>query len=87
MKHDRDFDTRYFYNPHIQGVNYSLFIILLKEMMSMESKGQLGAAPAASPLLSSQSSDLYCVFRVSLSPSHEIIKEGVYIVRFRSTVP
>jgi hypothetical protein len=36
---------------------YSLFIMLLKEMVLMELKGQPGAAPAASPLLSSQSSD------------------------------
>jgi hypothetical protein len=26
--------------PIVLGVNYSLFIMLLKEMMSMESKGQ-----------------------------------------------
>jgi hypothetical protein len=50
MKHEREFDTSYFHNPHIQGVNYSLFIMLLKEMMSIESKGEPGAAPAASPL-------------------------------------
>jgi hypothetical protein len=34
-------------------MNYSLFIMVLKEMVSMEVKGQPGAAPAASPLLSS----------------------------------
>jgi hypothetical protein len=84
MKHEREFDTSYFHNPHIQGVNYSLFIMLLKEMMSMESKGQPGAALTASPLQSLQSSDLYCVFCVSLSPSHKIIEGVVYIVRYMS---
>jgi hypothetical protein len=34
-------------------MNYSLFIMVLKEMLSMELKGQLGAALVASPLLSS----------------------------------
>jgi hypothetical protein len=56
MKHEREFDTSYFHNPHVQGVNYSLFIMLLKEMVSMESNGQPGAALAVT-LLSSQSSD------------------------------
>jgi hypothetical protein len=32
MKHKREFDTSYFHNSHVQGVNYSLFIMLLKEM-------------------------------------------------------
>jgi hypothetical protein len=54
----REFDTSYFHNPHDHEMNYSVFIMVLKEMMSMESKGQPGAASAASPLLSSQSSDL-----------------------------
>jgi hypothetical protein len=53
MKHEREFDTSYFHNPHNPGVNYSLFIMLLKEMASMESNGQPTAAPVASPLLSS----------------------------------
>jgi hypothetical protein len=57
MKHEREFDTTYFHNPHFQGVNYFLFIMLLKEMVSMESKGQPGAAPLASSNLSSQSAD------------------------------
>jgi hypothetical protein len=52
MKHERYFDTSYFHNPVVHGVNYSLFIMLLKEMISMESKGQPGAASVASPLLS-----------------------------------
>jgi hypothetical protein len=49
MKHKREFDISYFHNPIVQGVNYSLFIMLLKEMVSMESKEQPGVAPAASP--------------------------------------
>jgi hypothetical protein len=39
MKHEREFDTSYFHIPYVQRVNYSLFIILLKEMASMELKG------------------------------------------------
>jgi hypothetical protein len=72
MKHEREFDTSYFHNHVIQEVNYSLFIMLMKEMVSMESKGKPGAAPAASPLLSSQSSEQFCVFYVSLPPPHII---------------
>jgi hypothetical protein len=53
MKHEREFDTSYFHNPHVHGMNYSLFIMVLKEMMSMDSKGKPGEAPEASPLLSS----------------------------------
>jgi hypothetical protein len=34
-------------------MNYSLFIMVLKETILMEMKGQPGAAPTASPLLSS----------------------------------
>jgi hypothetical protein len=62
MKHDREFDTSYFHDPHSPGVNCSLFIMLLKEMVSMELKGQPKVASAASPLLSSQSSDQFPVF-------------------------
>jgi hypothetical protein len=72
MKHEREFDISYFHNPIVQEVNYSLFIMLMKEIVSMESKGKSGAAPAASPLLSSQSSDQFCVFYVSPPPLHEI---------------
>jgi hypothetical protein len=50
----------------------------------MEAKGQSGAAPAAAPLLSSQYSDLYGVFRISLPPPCEITNVGVCIVGFRS---
>jgi hypothetical protein len=50
----------------------------------MESKGQPGAAPAASPLLSLQSIDLFGVFRVSPPPRHEIARGVLYIVGFRS---
>jgi hypothetical protein len=58
-------------------MNYSLFIMVMKEMMSMEEKGQPRAATAASPLQSSQFADLYCVFSVSLSP-HPKIAQGSY---------
>jgi hypothetical protein len=64
-------------------MKYSLFIMVMKEMMSMEAKGQMGAAPAASPLLSSQYSDLYYMFSVSLPPCRKITRL-TYIVDFRS---
>jgi hypothetical protein len=50
--------------------------MVLEEMMSMESKGQPGADPAAAPLLSSQSSDLYGVFHVSLPLLPKIARMG-----------
>jgi hypothetical protein len=43
-------------------VNNSLFTLLLKQMVSMESNAQPEAAPAASPLLSLQFVDLYYFF-------------------------
>jgi hypothetical protein len=46
--------------------------------------GATGAAPAASPLISSQSADPYGLFRVSSSPRHEITQGVLYIVAFRS---
>jgi hypothetical protein len=52
-------------------------------MMSMETKGQPGAAPAASLLQSSQSVDPFRVFCVSTPPRHKIARGGVYIVDFR----
>jgi hypothetical protein len=58
--------------PIVQGANYSLFIMLHKEMVSMESKGQPGAAPTTYPLISSLCLDLYGVFVVSLPPHHEV---------------
>jgi hypothetical protein len=58
--------------------------LVLKEMISMESKGQPGVALVASPLLSSQSSDLHGVFHVFLPRHREIAKWGVYS-RFRSS--
>jgi hypothetical protein len=76
MKHEREFATSYFHNPHVQGVNYSLFIMLLKEMVSMESKGKLGAALTASLLVSLQFLDPYGVFHVSLSPRREVAQGG-----------
>jgi hypothetical protein len=84
MKHEREFDTNYFHNPIVQGVNYPLFIMLLKEMVSMESKGQLGAVPAASPLISSPSSDQNCVFHVSPLTPRQVARGVLYIAGFRS---
>jgi hypothetical protein len=81
MKHKREFDKSYFHNPIVQGVNYSLFIMLLKEM---ESKGQSSVALAAAPVLSSQSSNQFCVFCVSPSPCREIARGALYIASFRS---
>jgi hypothetical protein len=65
-------------------MNYSLFNIVTKVVVSMEVKGQPGIALAASPLLSSQSSDLFHVFHVSTPPSHEIACWVIYIVDFSS---
>jgi hypothetical protein len=73
MKHAREFDISYFYNPVVQGMNYSLFIMLLKEMVSMELKRQPGVA---SPLLSSQSLDMFRIFCVSPPPRREIALTG-----------
>jgi hypothetical protein len=39
MKHEREFDTSYFHIPIVHGVNYSLLIMLLKEMVAMALKG------------------------------------------------
>jgi hypothetical protein len=50
----------------------------------MELKGKLGAALAASPLLSSQCSNQFCVFCVSPPPHREMAKGVLYIVGFRS---
>jgi hypothetical protein len=58
-------------------VNYSLFIMLLKEM---ELKGQPGLALAMSPLLSSQSTNLFGVF----CARHEITQGVLFIVGFWS---
>jgi hypothetical protein len=59
--------------------------MVLKKVVSTESKGQPGAAPAAAPLLSSQSADLYCLFRVSPPLRHKIARGGGYIVSFNFT--
>jgi hypothetical protein len=37
---------------HIPGVNHSLFVMMLKDVVSMETEEQPRAAPAAAPLLS-----------------------------------
>jgi hypothetical protein len=68
----------------VEGVTYSLFIMLLKEMVSMELKGQPGAAPAASSLLSLQSSDRMMCFVFLHCPLTKSPEEGVYIIGFRS---
>jgi hypothetical protein len=59
-------------------MKYSPVIMVPKEMVSMESKGQLGAAPVASSLLSSQSIDLYYVFCVFPQPGRKIARGGIY---------
>jgi hypothetical protein len=54
-----------------------------KEMMSMEAKGQPGAAPVASSLISLQSVDLYGVFRVySPPPLEDRMREDPFHSRF-----
>jgi hypothetical protein len=50
----------------------------------MEAKGQPGVAPAAYPLLSSQSLDQNFVFCVSPPPRREIARGVLGIVSFRS---
>jgi hypothetical protein len=49
----------------------------------MEAKGQSGAAPAGSPLLSLRSSYMFCVFSISMPPHHKITRGG-HIVGFSS---
>jgi hypothetical protein len=66
---------------HSLRMNYSIFIMEMKETMSMEENGQPGAALAAPPLLSSQSLDLFRVFTVPMPPPREIPRG--YIVSFR----
>jgi hypothetical protein len=50
----------------------------------MEVKGQPGAAPTASPVLSSQYAYPFCVFLVSPPPYHEIAQGISFIIGFRS---
>jgi hypothetical protein len=69
---------------HSPRINYSLFIMVPKEMVSMKVKGQLRAAPIASSLLSSQSADPYCVFHVTPPPHREISWGVPFIAGFRS---
>jgi hypothetical protein len=59
-------------------MNYSLFIMVMKEMMSMEEKGQPGEASAASPSYP-HSLQIYIIYFVFLS--HPIVKypKGSYI--------
>jgi hypothetical protein len=77
----REFEKSYFHNPIVQAGELPPFIMLLKDMMSMESKGQPGVTPTASPLLSLQSADPFSVFCVSLPP-HREIAQGVPFSRF-----
>jgi hypothetical protein len=44
--HDLNFSLP---QPNSPGMNHSLFIMVLKEMVSMESNWPVGAAPVASP--------------------------------------
>jgi hypothetical protein len=76
MKNERKFHRSYLHNPHVQGVDYSLFIILLKEMVSMELKGQIGSGSGSffPPILAVFGS----VFCVS-PPPHREITIGGYI--------
>jgi hypothetical protein len=46
-------------------MNYSLFIMVAKKLVSMEVKGPSRMAPAVSPLLSPPFLDLFHVFHVS----------------------
>jgi hypothetical protein len=69
MKHEGEFDTSYFHKTHIQGVKYSLFIMVLEEMMFMESKGQPRVALAASPPILAVFRLVSCVLFFSVSPS------------------
>jgi hypothetical protein len=65
-------------------MNYSLFIMVIKEMMLMEAKGQPRAALTSSPLLPSKSSDPYCVFYAPPPVRRKIAQGVIYIVGFRS---
>jgi hypothetical protein len=67
-------------------MNYSLFIMVMNEMMLMDANGQLGVVLTLSPLLSLMSSNLYCVFYVFPLPHHEIAR-SIYIVGFRQRNP
>jgi hypothetical protein len=58
-------------------MNYSLVIMVLKEMVSMESRGSR-VVPVASPLLSLQSIDPFIVFRISPPPHRNNAKGGIY---------
>jgi hypothetical protein len=72
MKHEREFDTSYFQNPHSLGYE------LLPHHHVAEGDGVdgVGGQPEASPLLSLQSSNPYDVFRVSPPPHHKVARGG-----------
>jgi hypothetical protein len=84
MKHKREFDTSYFHNPHVQGVNYSLFIMLLKETMLMESKGATrSGSDSVFPHILAVFRSVSCVLCFSAAPSRNH-QRRVYVVSFRS---
>jgi hypothetical protein len=59
-------------------MNYSLFNIETKEMISIEAKRQPGAVLVASHLLSLQFADPYCVFSIFTPPSMKYHKRRIY---------
>jgi hypothetical protein len=83
MKHKRETDTSYFHKYHSLRMNYSIFIMEMKETISMEANGQPGAALAAPPLLSSQSLDPFRVFTVPKPPPRKIPKGHIVSFRLR----
>jgi hypothetical protein len=54
--------------------------MVMMEMVSMKPKGRQRADLAESPLLSSPSSDIYCMFSVSPPPRREIARGFIYSV-------
>jgi hypothetical protein len=62
MNHEREFGISYFHNLIVHGLNYYLFIMFMKQMVSMESKEKPVATSVAFLILSSQSSDQNFVF-------------------------
>jgi hypothetical protein len=65
MKHDKEFDTNYFHNSHVQGVNYSLFIMLLKDDVD----GLKGATGSVSPPILAVFRSVLCVSGFSTAPT------------------
>jgi hypothetical protein len=63
-------------------MNYFLFIMMTKGMVSMEVERQPGVALVASPLLYC-SLQIYFVLSVSMPPPREIAWEIIYLVSFK----